>query len=29
MCKTIHKVRMHGVGQLNGPINIDKTIEVD
>ncbi|MCC6583484.1 MAG: hypothetical protein IT271_07260 [Chitinophagales bacterium] len=29
MSKTIYKVRMHGVGQLNGPVNIDKTIEVD
>ncbi|MBL0287184.1 MAG: hypothetical protein IPQ19_07115 [Bacteroidetes bacterium] len=29
MNKIIYKIRIQGVGQLNGPVNIDKTIEVD
>ncbi len=29
MSKIIYKIRIHGVGQLNGPVSIDKTIEVD
>ncbi|HRH58822.1 MAG TPA: hypothetical protein PLS10_14315 [Chitinophagales bacterium] len=29
MGKTIYKIRIQGIGQLNGSVNIDKTIEVD
>lgn len=29
MSKKIYKIRLQGAGQLNGSVNIDKTIEVD